>query len=143
MFLRFVKAANKRAGQDLSDESNQKLLQEFADSQDGVNGVVKRKFNDSSSGSVNSYQQTRKKLIDDTETSEKMAQLRKVSPWIPQFTPHAKESEIKEPPKRPPSPYSGRPLRSKDLIPINLIKEQSSPTSSETTRYICPVSRYY
>eukprot|EP01034_Spumella_vulgaris_P022185 gene22185-28295_t len=58
-----------------------------------------------------------------------------------QFTPQAKEAEIKEPLRRPPSPCSGRPLRSKDLIPIQLIRESGSENSSGVVRYLCPVTR--
>jgi nitric oxide synthase-interacting protein len=90
---------------------------------------------------MNNYQISRKKVIDDTESSEKLEQLRKVSPWIPQFTPQAKETEIKEPPRRPPSPCSGRPLRSKDLIPLQLIRESGSENTSGVVRYLCPVTR--
>lgn len=86
------------------------------------------------------YLSQRKKVIDDTEHEVRLEQLRKVSPWIPQFTPEAKESSIPEPPKRPLSPFSGQPLRSKDLISIELIKETSTAADS-TEKYICPVSR--
>lgn len=85
---------------------------------------------------------TRKKYIDDTETEIRVAELQKVSPWVPQFTPAAEASKAKEPPKRPASPFSGRPLRAKDLIPINLIRETDDPSAnSSVVRYICPVSR--
>lgn len=109
-----------------------------------MTSVLKRKLAETvgnSSSSSNEYQQARKKVIDDTDTKEKMEQLRKVSPWIPQFTPSAKDSDIKEPPKRPPSPITGRPLRAKDLIPIDLIKETANDNATGVTRYLCPVSR--
>ena len=85
----------------------------------------------------------RKRKIDDTENEEKRASLKQVSPWIPMFTPEA-ESVIKAPPKRPQSPMTGRPIRSKELIPINLIEESRDSDSSDTSshvRFICPVSR--
>jgi hypothetical protein len=54
-----------------------------------------------------------------------------------QFTPSWNaEEQTEAPPKRPPSPFSGRPLRVKDLVPITLV-----PESSESNKYICPVSR--
>jgi nitric oxide synthase-interacting protein len=90
--------------------------------------------------SSNEYFQSRKKLIDDSNKEKNIEDLKRVSPWVPQFTPAAKESIIAEPPKRPSSPFSGRPLRAKDLIPINLLKETSD--SSDKVRFICPVSRY-
>lgn len=93
------------------------------------------------SGKDTEYQAQRRKLIDDTEQEIRLEELRKVSPWIPQFTPEAKESAVAEPPKRPLSPFSGQPLRSKDLIPIHLIKEPVT-SSTEGVKFICPVSRY-
>ncbi len=129
-----------REQQQTSDNTHAQSLQNFADTQDGVTSITKRKHTDSDTA-VNDYQQARKKVIDDTDSNEKLAQLRKVSPWVPQFTPQAKDGDLKEPPKRPPSPLSGRPLRSKDLIPIDLIKETSNDNAAGVTRYMCPVSR--
>eukprot|EP01038_Epipyxis_sp_PR26KG_P014374 gene14374-19279_t len=87
-----------------------------------------------------SYFESRKKIIDDTTTEEKQLQLQRVSPWVPQFTPQAKESSIEAPPRRPTSPFSGQPIRAKDLLPIHLERENSEDSSS-IVRYICPVSR--
>ncbi len=59
------------------------------------------------------------------------------------FTPEA-ESRMKAPPTRPQSPMTGRPIRSKELIPINLIEESRDSESSDkssSVRFICPVSR--
>lgn len=109
---------------------------------DGVKTTLKRKAEDSSNEPVKGYiDRTRQKKIDDTDDSERRAQLSHSAPWAPQFTPQAKDAEIKEPPKRPPSPFSGRPLRSKDLIPIDLIKETDGSASSSVVKYLCPVSR--
>lgn len=36
-----------------------------------------------------SYKQSRRKIIDDTADDEKKEQLRRISPWVPQFTPQA------------------------------------------------------
>ena len=88
------------------------------------------------------YRKARKKLIDDTDISARLDELKKVSPWIPQFTPEAPAPVMKAPPpKRPPSPFSGAPLRSKDLISVQLVKEDSKDCSSSVVKYICPVSR--
>jgi nitric oxide synthase-interacting protein len=135
----FLQTANRKSEEQTVDDIHTKAIQNFADTQDGVSGVMKRKLNDTDN--LNNYQMSRKKVIDDTESNEKLEQLRKVSPWIPQFTPQAKEAEIKEPLRRPPSPCSGRPLRSKDLIPIQLIRESGSENSSGVVRYLCPVTR--
>ena len=88
--------------------------------------------------------EARKRVLDETDNSVKRARLKEVSPWIPMFTPEA-EVHVKAPPKRPASPMSGRPIRSKDLIPINLTLEVASGASdpsSGATRFICPISRY-
>ena len=72
-----------------------------------------------------------------------MAKLKEISPWVPMFTPEAAQSELKAPPKRPGSPMTGRPLRSKDLIPVDLIPESGEVgcTGNSDVRFICPVSR--
>ena len=113
--------------------------QHFAEVTDGVVSNVKRKLEGVEDSE---YFKSRKKLIDDTDRDVRIEELKKVSPWIPQFTPEAKDAEVKEPPKRPPSPFTGRPLRTKDLIPVNLIREShDTSTDSDRVRYICPVSR--
>ena len=83
----------------------------------------------------------RAKVIDDTNRTEKLAQLSHSSPWVPQLIPHAQDATLVVPPKRPGSPFSGRPLRSKDLIPIDLIKESEGSANSSIVKYLCPVSR--
>lgn len=112
-------------------------LQQFAESQSGVESVLKRKASDMEPTS--SYMESRKKLIDDRDADTKIAELRQVCPWVPMFTPEAKESAVKAPPKRPPSPMTGAPLKTSDLIPINLEREEGKP--GDRVRFICPVSR--
>jgi hypothetical protein len=114
---------------------------------DGVTNLVKRKFSEAEE--QQNYMNARQKLIDDTDRQTKLAQLKQVSPWVPQLTPEAKDSLIKAPPKRPSSPMSGQPLRAKDLIPINLIREVTINTTdsaynngtSGSVKFISPVSR--
>lgn len=84
-------------------------------------------------------QRKRQKLIDETDRHVRLEQLKSVSPWVPQFTPSAERVILSEPPKRPPSPFSGAPLRSKDLISIDLVREDNPDDS--TVRFVCPVSR--
>jgi nitric oxide synthase-interacting protein len=130
------------------EEENKKQLDEkdrqisnFTDSQD-VGSIAKRKSSEIES--QQSYMESRKKVIDDTDPLLKKEQLRKISPWIVDFTPTAKDAEIKEPVKRPSSPFSGRPLRVKDLIPVNLVRERSEDKGAAgLVRFICPVSRYF
>lgn len=127
-------------------------LAAFCATQDGVQGIIqgtvalgsKRASSSGGDGSSSS----RRKVMDETSHDDKLRELQRISPWIAQFTPSAKASDIKEPPKRPPSPFSGRPLRSKDLMPVSLLQEGASSSSSSTSalsgaatvRFVCPVS---
>ena len=97
--------------------------------------------NATSSRSSSGYFEHRKKYIDDTASSELIANLSQVCPWVPQFTPQAEETIVQAPSKRPSSPFSGQPLRTKDLVPIDLIPESSSSSNSSIVKYLCPVSR--
>lgn len=116
-------------------EEQNKMIQSFKETADGISSLGKRE----AEVIDDAFLAKRKKLIDETATEIRIEELKKVSPWIPQFTPEAKESSIPEPPKRPLSPFSRQPLRSKDLISVNLIKE---PGSEGNVRFLCPVSRY-
>lgn len=119
-------------------------LNKFAETQDDVSGILKRKSEEVTS----EYNEKRKRLIDDTDRTVKIADLQRVCPWVPQFTPSAKDSDMKEPPKRPSSPITGRPLKSSDLTPIDMIREDGSnasnnnSNSSGAVRFVCSVSRY-
>ena len=132
-----------------NDEREQRLqlnqqksleITNFAETQD-VGGIAKRKASEIESKL--SYMESRKKVIDDTDSSVKREQLKKISPWIVDFTPTAKDARVKIPPRRPSSPFSGQPLRTKDLIPVNLEREEVDATSGDagSMRFICPVSR--
>ncbi len=122
-------------------ERQQKEIEAFCGSNDLTGVIGKRKANELDANIES--QLRRRKLIDDTDKEIRVEELKKVSPWIPQFTPEATESSIREPPKRPPSPFSGRSLRAKDLIPVDLVKESASTSSGDSTvKFICPVSRY-
>eukprot|EP00596_Hydrurales_sp_CCMP1899_P002719 CAMPEP_0119037342 /NCGR_PEP_ID=MMETSP1177-20130426/5664_1 /TAXON_ID=2985 /ORGANISM="Ochromonas sp, Strain CCMP1899" /LENGTH=271 /DNA_ID=CAMNT_0006998511 /DNA_START=147 /DNA_END=962 /DNA_ORIENTATION=- len=114
-------------------------ISSFTESQD-VSGIAKRKATEIET--QQSYMESRKKKIDDAAPSEKKEALKKICPWIVDFTPNAAPAEIKEPPKRPASPFSGRPLRVKDLMPVNLERERKEDAGrSGIVRFICPVSR--
>lgn len=118
-----------------STAEQQELLNNFTSTQEGVGD--KRKASDSDH---NAYLEARKRVIHEANRKDEIEDLRRVSPWIPQFTPEAKEAAMKAPPKRPPSPITGRPLRSADLIPLNLERDPQN-NESETTKYLCAVSR--
>lgn len=131
----------ERLKQEQEEEMRKKVeseLNKFAENVDGVGGILKRKIDDTITV-VNQNQERRLKLIDDTAREDKIADLRRVSPWIPQFTPETTKNQMKAPPKRPSSPMSGRPLRVADLIPVDLIRE--SQEDNLNVKYICSVSR--
>lgn len=72
---------------------------------------------------------SKKQKVDDSVNP-----LAKTSYWLSEFGPEgAKASDLKEPPKRSPSPNSQRPLRRKDLIPLAL-------RFNESDQAICGVS---
>lgn len=85
----------------------------------------------------------RKRALDEVSLETQAAGLRSVCPWLPQFTPSAEPAPTKAPPKRPTSPFSGQPIRSKDLVPVNLMREDASMKGQDSgpVRFICPVSR--
>lgn len=111
--------------------------------EDAVPGSKRSVDDSNATSSTSDYQKKRQKLIDDTDVATRRDQLKHISPWIPQFTPHAEKTILAEPPKRPLSPFSGQPIRSKDLISISLVREDDGSThqSSSTVRFVCPASR--
>lgn len=157
----------QQAAQRYAEESKGVIAQEqelndFIKTQDDVSATsasLKRKVNDYEGGDSlvptnnsktakpdklqKAYQIARKNKIDDTEKEDIQNELSRISPWVPQFTPHAADATLSAPPKRPSSPFSGQPLRAKDLIPIELIPEsgKESDANSSVVRYLCPVSR--
>ena len=150
-------------------ESERQEQQSFIESQNMIS-ILKRKDDSSSSRSLVDPTDPlvkRKKLIDDTDSSVKLAELNRVCPWVPQFTPECSSvAPIQKPNqvnlsvylfgpyfhpltarlsmKRPPSPFSGNPLRAKDLLPLQLIREEraDNPSSASVVRFICPVTRF-
>lgn len=113
-------------------------IQDFSNTQEGIN-FCKRELTETEE--AKSSITSRKRVIDDTSKEDRMAELRRISPWVPQFTPSAPQSTLTEPPKRPSSPFSGQPLRSKDLVPVTLVSESAGSSSSDI-KFICPVSRF-
>ena len=101
-------------------------MKSFADNQDGVTPIVgsKRGIEQAMSQRelehVGNVKKTdRSRAIDETDRETALVELSKVSPWVAAFTPSAKATALPPPPRRPSSPFSGRPLRTKDLIPIS------------------------
>jgi len=123
------------------DDEKLGKLKEFAEQQDGgVYILAKRKSNDIDN---EDYLAARKKIIaNDKSKEENIEELKRVSPWLAEATPSAEPSKVKIPPKRPSSPFSGQPLRTKDLIPIDLLKEDvTNGNDSSLVRYLCPISK--
>jgi len=127
-------------------EVNEKEKEYFKEAHDGVGLVIKRKLTEAEE--KNAYFASRKRKIDDTDKEAQKEELKKINPWLAEFTPSAAPTAIKEPPKRPPSPFSKCPLRAKDLIPLNLEREPSSSSSSSSSsadssivRFVCHVTK--
>lgn len=117
--------------------AEEQAVRDFTQSQDGVADIAgKRKVE----AIDPRHQELIKKKIDHTDKAIKLAALQKMSPWLPLYTPSAAPAAIKEPPKRPLSPFSGRPIRTKDLIPVTLTKENETDGGAKQ-HFICPVSR--
>lgn len=136
----FCQATKRKSELEQISRSIEEEMKQFEDKHDGAVSYKKRKFD--THQAVSLIDPSKKKLMDDTDHAEKLDQLKAVCPWIPLFTPNAEPTLLKEPPKRPQSPYSQRPLRSKDLVPINLIRESTDEQSSTGSfKYVCPVSR--
>lgn len=121
----------------------QSQVEHFKESQGGVGTIVKRKLPEAEEKVA--YMESRKRKIDDTDREKQKEELKKINPWLSEFTPTAAPTAIKEPPKRPPSPFSNRPLRAKDLIPVNLEREvvvgNSSSNSGSMVRFVCHVTK--
>ena len=86
-----------------------------------------------------SYQtEERSKLIDDTDNEKKQVALKHANPFMPQFQPSSSTITPKNTSKqRPSSPMSGKPIRSKELISLNIEKE----TKNDDIRVVCSVSK--
>lgn len=140
---RYDKQMLELEGQDYDQLHKLNEIKQFSKSQENAS-ITNRSLTQVEQ--LKSVLTSRKRIIDDTTREEHLTKLKQVSPWIPQFTPSAKESMIQEPPKRPLSPFSRDPLRSKDLIPVTLTRESigssSSSSSSSDEKFICPISRY-
>mmetsp|Transcript_19920 Transcript_19920/g.29800 ORF Transcript_19920/g.29800 Transcript_19920/m.29800 type:complete len:295 (+) Transcript_19920:105-989(+) len=76
-------------------------------------------------------------IMNPLSKKEKQKQLQRTSFWLPQFTPSSKKQKLDKPRKRPPSPFSRRPLRLKDLTPIKL--KVLDPDAKEK-KFCCMVS---
>jgi nitric oxide synthase-interacting protein len=93
----------------------------------------------------------RRRLIDDSTDEERHKALQKVSPWLPLSTPVAETALVMRArsaaddgarEERPLSPFSKTPLRVKDLVPLNLLRDSDEGCGLSTVvRYQCHVTR--
>ena len=62
--------------------------------------------------------------------------------WLPQHAPEiSQRRRLEEPPKRPPSPITGTPLRMKDLVSLPLTRADSKKArGGDDVRFLCHVS---
>lgn len=64
--------------------------------------------------------------------------------WVPALTPQADTTKLKKPDEKIRCPMSGKPIKFKDLIPVNFtpINDRDEKTSviSKTNRYVCAVT---
>ena len=83
------------------------------------------------------------KAVDDESYEQKRQDIKRTSWWLPEFTPEGQEVTVPKPPKRPPSPVTGRPLRLKDLVPVRFAVDTEADAlgGSGTGRLICAVSK--
>ena len=86
-----------------------------------------------------------KRKIDTESKENKEKSLKRTSYWLsesqPQYTAEANEEEVRNnpPPTCPPSPMSGKPLKLKDLMSIDLQRDGNDGENGEG-RCICSVS---
>lgn len=110
---------------------------------------------------INARKRLRRTEPDKRTKKQKLDELAKSSFWLPEFAPPAKEDRVAKPPKYPESPFSGRPLRVKDLKPVTLVldedknsaslressnepdkqKPQKDTALSKVPKYLCSVSQ--
>uniref|UniRef100_A0A7S1TU86 Nitric oxide synthase-interacting protein zinc-finger domain-containing protein n=1 Tax=Phaeomonas parva TaxID=124430 RepID=A0A7S1TU86_9STRA len=82
------------------------------------------------------------KAVDHESVADKKQDIKRTSFWVPEFTPTA-EARVARPETRPRSPMSNRPLRAKELVPVQLEAQEGTGYGhgDGRTRYLCSVSR--
>jgi len=78
----------------------------------------KERTEDAKRKRLDSVESTLSSSMDRTSRAEQRKGLKRTSFWLPEFTPGAEKDRLTKPKKRPPSPFSGKSLKIKDLIPI-------------------------
>jgi hypothetical protein len=85
------------------------------------------------------------KPVDFEARDRHASELARTSHWLPSFTPEAAPAKREAPPKRPPSPITGAPLRAKDLVSLDLKRADGKKVSDNANdgadvAYLCHVS---
>eukprot|EP00938_MAST-03A_sp_MAST-3A-sp1_P007462 g7462.t1 len=135
-------AAKSREESRKKSEIEGKSVKEFLAIQDdptlrtnatSSDGFKKSKEDEESS---NKKKRRPREIFDGDTREKKRRALEKVSYWLPSAAPDAGPEQIKKPPKRPPSPITGAPLRMKHLTPATLTLDPD-----DKSVFICPVSK--
>ena len=82
--------------------------------------------------------------VDKESAESKRENVKRTSFWMPEFAPETHVDKIPEPPARPASPMSGRPLKLKELIPVNFCEDPeiaTGPGADSKGRFICAVTK--
>jgi len=72
--------------------------------------------------------------VDSATKEEKQAEIKKSAFWLPQHAPGHKQVKLKKPPKRPLSPFSGKPLKLSELVSIEIPR-------TDAGKPVCAVSQ--
>jgi len=131
----------EQAEQNKSDEKKKEAekIKQFIETETRVSSR-KRKPVDKEAKMKEFLYQPHKKgevILEPKTKKEKIEDLKRTSFWLPQFTPAAKRQKLEKPPKRPLSPFSSKPLRMKDLVPLKL--KVLDPKAKEK-KFVCMVS---
>jgi nitric oxide synthase-interacting protein len=96
--------------------------------------VTEEKEKERKDGFLEAQRVVKKRKREDEKVSAK-ADLKRTSYWLAEAQPASvKVEQIEEPPERPPSPVTGRPLRRKDLWPVSV------KWDDDRKRVVCAVS---
>ena len=77
--------------------------------------------------------------VDTTSREAKQEEIRKSAFWLPAHAPGHRRLRTEKPPKRPPSPMSGQPLKLADLVGIEL--KRSGEEGGQLGKPVCAVSQ--
>eukprot|EP00501_MAST-03F_sp_TOSAG23-6_P002483 GSMAST32.ASY1.ANO1.2594.1 assembled CDS len=121
-------------------ETNKRISDFIADQEKMCTSAKKMaRTTEEKQAEINARKRLRRTEPDKRTKKQKLDELAKSSFWLPEFAPPAKEDRVAKPPKYPESPFSGRPLRVKDLKPVTLVLDEDK--NSAIPKYLCSVSQ--